>query len=309
MKSSQTKIHPCLSVLSVVGICLGLFCSAHAETLTVATYNIENYGPADRVTEAGYRKDYPKPEPEKRALRAVIHALNADVLVLQEMGGQPYLDELQRDLKGEGLDYPFSALATAVDADRHVALLSRRPLKSVTTHANLEFTYFTMRESVKRGLLEATVATAAGDVTIFALHLKSRFTERSDDPAGAVRRAGEATAIGDAILKKFPSPAGARFLIAGDRNDTKSSKALEHLQKRGKTEIVALLPAVDSRGDSWTHDYHRDDTYTRVDHILVSSTLRPALQGGPAHIFDGEQTRTASDHRPGFATFAFEEKK
>ena len=28
-----------------------------AETLTVATYNIENYCAADRVTEAGYRKD------------------------------------------------------------------------------------------------------------------------------------------------------------------------------------------------------------------------------------------------------------
>ena len=35
-----------------------------AETLTIATYNIENYGPADRVTKAGYRKDYPKPEAE-----------------------------------------------------------------------------------------------------------------------------------------------------------------------------------------------------------------------------------------------------
>ena len=47
-------------------------CSGRAETLTIATYNIENYGPANRITEAGYRKDYPKPEPEKRALRLVI---------------------------------------------------------------------------------------------------------------------------------------------------------------------------------------------------------------------------------------------
>ena len=80
------------------GFLLGLM-AARAETLTVATYNIENYGPANRMTEAGFRKDYPKPEAEKRALRAVIRALHADVLVLQEMGGQPYLDELRRDLK------------------------------------------------------------------------------------------------------------------------------------------------------------------------------------------------------------------
>src|SRR3954467_15389437 len=78
-----------------------------AETLTIATYNLENYGPADRMTEAGYRKDYPKPEMEKRALRLVIRGLAADVLIVQEMGGQAHLDELRRDLKTEGCDYPF----------------------------------------------------------------------------------------------------------------------------------------------------------------------------------------------------------
>lgn len=73
-----------------------------AETLTLATYNVENYGPAKRVTEAGYRKDYPKPEAEKAALRTVLRGINADVLVLQEMGGAVYLEELRRDLKAEG---------------------------------------------------------------------------------------------------------------------------------------------------------------------------------------------------------------
>ena len=82
----------------------------------MATYNIENYVSTNRMTEAGYRKDYPKPESEKRALRTVMRALDADVLVLQEMGPRAYLDELQRDLKAEGLDYPHVALAEAADA-------------------------------------------------------------------------------------------------------------------------------------------------------------------------------------------------
>src|SRR3954462_10992853 len=75
--------------LGILGFLL-LFVVAEAETLTVATYNIENYVPADRMTEAGYRKDYPKPESEKQALRTVIRALNADILVLQEMGASAY---------------------------------------------------------------------------------------------------------------------------------------------------------------------------------------------------------------------------
>src|SRR5262245_3168459 len=111
--------------LCVVALSLGF---AQAETLTIATYNLENYGPADRMTEAGFRKDYPKPEIEKRALRTVIRGLGADVLVVQEMGTKPHLDELRRDLKSEGCDYPFAELAFASDADRHLAVLSKRPL-------------------------------------------------------------------------------------------------------------------------------------------------------------------------------------
>lgn len=281
-----------------VGVLVLLTWAAHAETLTLATYNVENYGPANRMTEAGYRKDYPKPEPEKQALRRVIRGMNADLLVLQEMGEAAYIDELRRDLKTEGCDYPHAALANAVDADRRVAILSRRPLKQVTTHTDLQFTYFGAKESVKRGLLEATVATAAGDVTVFAVHLKSRITERADDPMSALRRGGEATAIRDRVLKRFPEPAKARFVILGDCNDGKTSRAIAALQKRGKTEIAMLLPASDSRRESWTHAFRKDDTYTRVDHVFVSPLLLRAVEGGTARIYDGDGSREASDHRP-----------
>ena len=165
-----------------------------AETLTLATYNIENYGPANRITNEGFRSTYPKPENEKAALRRVICAVSADVWVLQEMGPRPYLDELQRDLRKEGCDYPYAALAEADDAERHVAILSRRPLIKVST-LDLEFPYFGAKEHVKRGVLRASITTAAGEVTLFGIHLKSRLTERKDDPECAIRRGAEATAV------------------------------------------------------------------------------------------------------------------
>jgi endonuclease/exonuclease/phosphatase family metal-dependent hydrolase len=272
--------------------------AAEGATLTIATYNVENYGPADRMTEAGYRKDYPKPEQEKRALREVIHALGADILVLQEMGARPYLEELRRDLKSEGADFPHAELGAAADADRHVAILARHPFKAVTTHTDLQFSYFGAKEPVKRGLLEATFATPAGEVTIFAVHLKSRFTDRADDPMSAIRRAGEATAIRDRVLQRFPDPATARFLVLGDCNDGRTSRALAFLQKRGKTEIAKLLPAADSRGETWTHVYRKEDTYSRVDQILVSPGLLGAVSNQLARIHDGAGVRAASDHRP-----------
>jgi len=178
-----------------------------AETLTIATYNVENYLVADRMVEGAYRQAYPKPEAEKKALRAVIHSLDADVIALQEMGSRVYLEELQRDLASDGLKYPYAELLEAADADRHVAVLSRRPFASVAKHAELTFSYFGKKETVKRGLLEVRFATEAGEITLFVVHLKSRFTDRPDDLNCALRRQGEATAVRDRVLKVFPDPA------------------------------------------------------------------------------------------------------
>lgn len=281
------------------GVCASV-AGTRAQSLTVATYNLENYGSANRMTDAGFRPDYPKPEVQKAALRTVIRGLNADLLVVQEIGGQPHLDELRRDLKAEGFDYPHAALATAADADRHLAVLARVPLQAVTTHADLEFAYLGGRAPVKRGVLEVTFPSSAGAITVFAVHLKSRFTERPDDPGSALRRAGEATAIRDRILQRFPTPGTARYLMLGDCNDSRTSRALAFLQKRGKTELATLLTGGDSRGEVWSHAYRREETYSRVDHILVSPGLFSAVRDGVARVYDGPGVREASDHRPVF---------
>lgn len=280
-----------------------------AETLTLTTYNIENYGPANRVTEAGYRKDYPKPEGEKQALRTVLRALDADVLVLQEMGGQIYLDELRRDLATEGLSYPHAVLLAGDDADRHVALLSKRPLVLVRPHTDLEIRYFSQKERVRRGLLEVRLEVAGQELTVFGLHLKSRYTDRPDDPLSGIRRAAEATAVRDRVLQRCADPKTERFVVLGDCNDDKNSKALGFLQQRGNTKIAELLPASDSRGENWTHAFRKNDTYTRVDHVLVSAALRPAVRGGAARIYDGAGWREASDHRPVSVTLELGAKK
>lgn len=283
--------------------------AARGETLTLATYNVENYGAEDRMTEAGYRKDYPKPEAAKRALRTVIRGLNADLLVLQEIGGRPYLEELRRDLKTEGLDYPHAALAVAADKERHVAILSKRAFVRLTAHTDLAFPYFGAKETVKRGVLEAVVATDAGEITLFAVHLKSRLTERPDDPASAIRRAAEATAVRDLVLRRFPTPATATFAILGDCNDVRTSKALAFLQKRGTTAIAEILPAADSRGETWTYAFRREESYSRPDYILVSPGLLASVRGGVSRIYDGAGVREASDHRPVVAELVLEAKK
>lgn len=279
---------------------------ARAETLTLATYNLQNYGLANRLTNDGYREDYPKPEDEKRAVRRVIAELKADVLAVQEIGGEAYVEELRRDLRRDGVDYPHVALLKGPDAERQLALFSKRPIRSVVEHVNLRFMYFGREELVKRGLLEVHFDTAAGDLAVFVVHLKSRLSDRADDPRSDQRRLGEALAVRDVIWRRSPVPAQAHFVLLGDFNDERNSPAIERLTHRGRSALMHLVPVSDSRGETWTHLYRKQDSYTRVDHVFVSPALRPAIEHGRGRIHDGAGVRQGSDHRPVVVTLVLE---
>jgi endonuclease/exonuclease/phosphatase family metal-dependent hydrolase len=266
--------------------------------LTIATYNVENYLVADRMVEGVYREAYPKPEKEKAALRQFIGAVAPDILAVQEMGPMPFLDEFQRELKQAGQDYPYTALLEGADPDRHVAVLSKVPFKEVRRHARVPITYFGQKDVVKRGVLEVIFASNDGDFSLFVVHLKSRRTERKDDPESALQRLREAEAVRDLVLSRYPDPAKGRFILCGDWNDTRGSKPVRALIKRGERELGEVLRAGDARGETWTHYYRREDTYSRIDYFLVSAGLQQWVDGGRASIYEGGGE--GSDHRPVF---------
>ncbi len=266
------------------------------EALRIATWNVANYGPTARVTSAGYRSDSPKPEAEKAALRAALRRLDADVVALQEMGPPAYLEELARDLAREGLVYPHRVVAADGEPRRN-ALLSRLPLHAVRTQRELEFPYLGQLTRLRRGLLEATLVTPGGELTVVVLHLKSPLSEDPRDPRADALRRAEAGAVRDWLLERFPDPRRARFLLLGDCNEVPNGPAVQSLRRRGRTELLRLAPAADDRGDSWTHHYRRGETYARVDLILFSPATAPWI-AGPGEVLDGPEVRQASDHRP-----------
>jgi endonuclease/exonuclease/phosphatase family metal-dependent hydrolase len=221
-----------------------------AESVRVATYNLANDNPTDRQIEGAFLASYPKPDKEKTALRKVLHQIDADVLALQEVGGEDFLRELQRDLRKEGLNYSESVVLNGADDQRKVAILSRIPLTQVRRHTDFDFKYFEGRELVKRGRLEVRFETAAGEVALFVIHLKSRLTECRDDPEAQLRRGKEATAARDRILELFPEPQTSRFIIAGDFNEGTLQPPVRAFSKIGRRPISGLVPAEDSRGET-----------------------------------------------------------
>ncbi|MDQ8203069.1 endonuclease/exonuclease/phosphatase family protein [Pelagicoccus sp. SDUM812003] len=272
------------------------------EGLRVATYNLRNYLSMDRLVEGRYRLDYPKREIEKAVVRETILALEADVLAVQEVGSQDFLRELREDLARDGLVYHGMALVRGEDQSRMVGALWREDrgfsVESLE-HVDLDFTIFGEASRVKRGMLELRVRIASTDqeLALFALHLKSKYTDDERDPQSSLRRAGEAQAARDRILRRCSEPSRNMFVIAGDLNDGPHSSAVRRFLSKGEVQISRLQDHSDHQKQIWTHFYEKGAEYSRIDYLLVSPGLEAVavLNGG---VYWHEDFFRGSDHRP-----------
>lgn len=275
---------------------------AHAEAaieqgeLRIASWNVRNYLEVDRWVDGHYLRNYPKPENEKTALREVICELKPDILVLQEMGDEPFLLELQNDLKNEGLEYEYSLVAQAEDTHRHLAMLSRFEPQNVVVHDVLEFNYHDEPHRVKRGLLELEFDWKGEHFKVYSVHLKSRWTDYDDDPSSSDRRRKEAMLIRNRIRKSHDED-GLPYLVMGDFNDGPNSSAVRLMSTVSGKAFAAPLLLEDSRGEVWTHYYPKEGVYSRIDYILGSEDFPWFAEGRRGHIVDLPQCMQASDHR------------
>lgn len=279
-----------------------------AGSVRVASINVENYLPMDRWVDGKWRRDYPKPTKEKRALRSMINQVNPDILLIQEIGDLPYLNELWMDLNvTNGTKFDFSGWMSGSyeDEERHLAVLSKIPFQSIELHRDISFGYFGELTKPSRGLMEISFSTNQINWTLFNLHLKSKWTERNDDPEADQRREKEARAIRDFIRQKFPPDSKPRFLVAGDFNDHKNSPCLRRFTQVNDTELTWMLPCKDQNSHFWTHYYSKEDSYSRLDYLLVSPMMKVHYVPNSAKIYDGYHSLMASDHRMVYADFEF----
>ncbi len=288
--------------------CFAFCFSLTAEKIRVASFNLQNYLIMDRVVEGKWTRDYPKPEKEKRALRSILKQVDADVVAFQEIGERPFLNELWMDLNvTKGPVYPYAIWMPAGDAEevRHLALFSKIPVNSIRMHHDIQFPYFGDRKTPDRGVLEVTFDSNGTKWKLFNLHLKSKWTERKDDPEAKIRREREARAIRDYLRKSNPPRMNSHYLVVGDFNDHRNSAPLRRFLQVNDTVLTSMIPCEDSRGHRWTQHWAKADSYSRFDYILATPPMLKRLVVGSAKIVDGPDSALASDHRMIFADFQF----
>ena len=273
-----------------------------SESLVILSWNVQNYTLADRYQYDRYQREYPKPEVEKSALRAVVAELAPDVLLLQEIGGEEFLRELVIDLrKQQSLDYPYFACVDAQDKERKLGLISKIPFEWIDHELNAgkTFQYLGKDESLKRGLLEVRVRIGDRELTLMEMHLKSRITSDEADPNADTLREKEARLIRDYIRGQLAGEPDRAVLLFGDLNDYPDSAPYRRLTEVSGQRLLTELEVQDSRGEVWTYYYRKQRRYEQIDYVFLSPSLGDQnLWQLEATIMGGQSVTTASDHRP-----------
>jgi len=288
--------------------------SPAAEIVRVATYNVENYLDAP----AGTRP--PKSAEARAKIRESILAIKADVIAFQEMGGTNALLELSASLKAAGRDYPHWEHITGYDTNIHVAILSKFPIKTRTPHTNDNFLLSGRRFRVSRGFAEVEIeVNPAYRFTLITAHLKSRRPVPEADEADL--REQEAIKLREAIDARLAANPNVNLIVLGDFNDNKDSRSTQTVIGRGKTGLFDTRPAerngdnqpnpiprFEPRNITWTHYYGKEDTYSRIDYILISAGMKREWLPEETYVLRIPNWGVGSDHRPLVAGFTPENK-
>jgi len=285
---------------------------ARAEIVRVATYNVENYFERPVASRPA------KSTAAKAKVSESILALKPDVLALQEIGGAIELAELRRSLKAGGLDLPFGELISGFDTNIHIGVLSRFALVASRPHTNETFLLAGRRFRVSRGFAEVDIRVNTNFAfTLIAAHLKSKRAIPEADEAEL--RLAEAKVLRQEIDACFSADPAVNLIVLGDLNDYKDSPPLRTILGRGKLKLTDTRPA-ERNGDerpqvphplevhniTWTHHFVKEDLYSRIDYILLSSHMGGRWLPDETYVLSLPDWGLGSDHRPLVAAFETE---
>jgi endonuclease/exonuclease/phosphatase family metal-dependent hydrolase len=287
----------------------------YAETFRVAEYNLENY--VDQPTET---RRFVKSDEAKAKIRESIRALKPDVISFEEMGSTNALLELRASLKAEGMDFQYWEHVSGFDTNIHVAVLSKFPITARRPHTNENFLLDGRRFSVSRGFAEVDIQVNANySFTLLSAHLKSKRPVPEGDEAEL--RLQEAKILRekvDAILTANPN---ANVVVLGDFNNTKDSPSTKAIIGSGKFKLVDTRPAERNGDDApnpnprfspmnitWTYYYGVEDSYSRIDYILLSPGMAREWVKKETYVLATPNWGVGSDHRPIVAAFEAENK-
>jgi endonuclease/exonuclease/phosphatase family metal-dependent hydrolase len=280
-----------------------------AGTFRVATYNVQNY-----LDQPAHNRRIKTAEARAKVRESIV-ALKPDILALEEIGSTNALLELRNSLQREGVNLLHWEFVSGHDTNIHLAILSKFPFTALRPHTNESFLLDGKRFWVSRGFAEADVQITTNCViTLLASHLKSKVRTPLADEAEL--RLEEARLLRVKIDALFARDPRVKLVVLGDLNDNIVAESTRQVIGKGQTKLVDTRPA-ERNGDAvqagshgrapgniaWTHFYGLEETYSRLDYILLSPTMAKYWVTNETYVLALPNWAVGSDHRPIVATF------
>ena len=173
---------------------------------------------------------------------------------------------------------------------------------------------------MSRGVAEVDIAVSPKyQVTVFNTHLKSKrvMSEASEQEV----REQEALVLRELVVARLTRDPDANLLVCGDFNDTRDTFTLRSILGDREPRLFDTRPA-EANGDrtlgatakfaprriTWTHYYGKEDTYARIDYLLLARGLKSEWCPDGTGIVTVPDWGVASDHRPVVAEFYAEDR-
>lgn len=296
--------------------------------MRIATYNLQRLRLRQRNGEArldGARDgDDPRDGPEatplldqidRRLTAQVLCEVDSDVVALQEVFDQATLDHFHDSwLVPAGLaPYPHRVCLPGNDGRGfNVALMSRRPLHGLISHAKLTAKDLALTPPAgipdsapvfRRDCLQAKV----GPLMLFCCHFKAPYPDA--EQAWAVRRL-EASVVRRLIERETRKRDEALWLVLGDLNEPgrypgEHPSAIAPLTERFGIDLLERMP----EAERWSYHDPASGAYTRPDAMIASPALaarwpqatpvvlRAGLERGTTR-YSGPHLVGVGQHRP-----------
>jgi endonuclease/exonuclease/phosphatase family metal-dependent hydrolase len=150
--------------------------------------------------------------------------------------------------------------------------------------------------------------------TFIAAHLKSRRPVPEADEAEM--RLEEAKALRKIVDADLAANPRANLIVLGDFNDNPNSASTKEIIGRGRFKLIDTRPAERNGDDApsensryeprritWTHHYGVEDSFSRIDYIMLSPGLAKVWVTNETYVLAISNWGVGSDHRPLVATF------
>jgi endonuclease/exonuclease/phosphatase family metal-dependent hydrolase len=240
------------------------------------------------------------------AVATVVAAIDADVIVLNEVGNERDVNELNAAIASKGVSYGHVALCACTDTitTQHVAILSKVPFDAITTAIPGREGYYTELDDadsetdtgISKGII-VSFKIAGETVHLYGLHLASERGGHEQDQ----QRISQASIVRRHYLPKLN--VGEHVIVAGDLNDGRGQPTLRRIS--GLDDIWADLIqtgnqkyfAEEDLASRWTFEFQGERN--QIDHVLLSqSFLDLTKRDGIKPRVPDQTNRLASDHRP-----------